>query len=73
MLFRSSNATEVAQWATNSCSNATEVAQWATNSCSNATEVAQWATPSYSRVQPATDNGVRYGRYNYQDFTTHPL
>ena len=32
--------------------------------CIIATEVAQWATPSCSRLQAATDNGVRGGRYN---------
>ena len=32
--------------------------------CSNVTEVAQWATHSCSRPQPATDNGVRDGRFN---------
>ena len=33
--------------------------------CSNATEVAQWGTPICSRPQPATDNGVRDGRFNW--------
>ena len=28
------------------------------------TEVAQWGTPSCSRLQPATDTGVRDGRSN---------
>ena len=30
--------------------------------CSNATEAAQWSTPICSRLQPATNNGVRGGR-----------
>ena len=28
------------------------------------TEVAQWGAPSCSQPQPATDNGVRDGRFN---------
>ena len=34
------------------------------NNFSNITEEAQWATPSCSRPQPATNNGVRDGRFN---------
>ena len=29
------------------------------------TEVAQWGAPSCSQPQPATDNGVRDGRFNW--------
>ena len=32
------------------------------NYCSTAAEIAQWGAPSCSRLQPATDNGVRDGR-----------
>ena len=34
------------------------------NTSSYITEAARWAAPSCSRLQPATDNGVRDGRSN---------
>ena len=36
---------------------------------SNVTEVAQWGALSCSRPQPATENGVRYGRSNWMAVT----
>ena len=40
--------------------------------CCNATEIAQWEALSCSRPQPATDNGIRDGRSNWQAVTSYP-